>query len=107
MLENLTVAQRAQLDERLAHVRELLTGYASGSAASATAGEPRPPFDPALPLTDRYAAKAVESGVSVRTLKRWVAAFRVIGPAGLVDGRGLRVRDPLGWGGLEQHPRLE
>jgi len=95
VLENLTVAQRVQLDEHLAHVRELLTGYASGSAASATEGEPRAPFDPALPLTDRYAAKAAELGVSVRTLKRWVAAFREIGPAGLLDGRGLRVADPL------------
>ncbi|MFD2794423.1 Mu transposase C-terminal domain-containing protein [Promicromonospora vindobonensis] len=96
VLENLTVAQRAQLDERLAHVRELLTGYTSGSASSAAEGEPRAPFDPALPLTDRYAAKSAESGVSVRTLKRWVAAFREIGPAGLLDGRGLRVSDPLG-----------
>jgi hypothetical protein len=95
-LANLTIAQRAQLDERLAHVNELLTGYASGSAASAAEGEPRAGFDPALPLTGRYAAKAAESGVSVRTLKRWVAAFREIGPAGLLDGRGLRVADPLG-----------
>lgn len=32
----------------------------------------------------------------MRTLKRWVAAFREIGPAGLLDGLGLRVADPLG-----------
>ena len=96
VLSDLTPAQQAQLDGRLGHVRELLTGHASGSAGSAIAGEPREKFDPALPLADRYAAKAVELGVSVRTLTRWVASFDQAGPAGLVDGRGLRVADPLG-----------
>lgn len=62
VLENLTAAQRAQLEVRLGHVCELLTGYASGSAASAAEGEPRKQFDPVAPLTGRYAAKAAEAG---------------------------------------------
>ncbi|WP_206074630.1 helix-turn-helix domain-containing protein [Antribacter gilvus] len=95
VLENLTAAQRAQLDERLAHVNELLTGYASGSASVARDGEPRSGFDPGLAMADRYAARAAEVGVTVRTLERWVAAFREAGPAGLLDGRGRRVTDPL------------
>ncbi|MEU4360353.1 Mu transposase C-terminal domain-containing protein [Promicromonospora sp. NPDC023987] len=95
-LANLTPAQQAQLDERLAQVRELLTGYTSGSADSAMDGEPRSQYDPTLPVADRYAAKATELGVTMRTLERWVAAFRETGPAGLLDGRGLRVTDPLG-----------
>lgn len=96
VLANLTAAQQAQLDERLAQVHELLTGYTSGSAQAATDGEPRAQYDPTLPVADRYAAKATELGVTVRTLERWVAAFRETGPAGLLDRRALRVTDPLG-----------
>ncbi|GAA4707870.1 Helix-turn-helix domain-containing protein [Promicromonospora umidemergens] len=95
VLENLTAAQQTQMEGRLAQVRELLTGYASGSAESAVEGEPREQFDPGLPLADRYAAKATELGVSVRTLERWVVAFNEAGPAGLLDRRSLRVSDPL------------
>lgn len=82
LLDDLTAAERGELAARLRHVRELLTGYASGSPAAAEPGEPRPGYDPSLPLIARYRAKAAELGVTVRTLERWVAALRASGPAG-------------------------
>jgi len=95
VLDSLSEARRAAFSQRLAHVRELLTGYASGHAEVAAAGEPRAAYHPALPLKDRYAAKAAELGVTVRTVERWVAALRSSGPAGLLDGRNLRIADPV------------
>ena len=95
VLDSLSEAQRAVFSQRLAHVRELLTGYASGHAGAAAAGEPRAVYHPGLPLKDRYAAKAAELGVTVRTVERWVAALRSSGPAGLLDGRNLRAADPV------------
>lgn len=94
-LDELTGVDQGRLDERLGHVREVLTGYRSGFAETAAEDEPRPPFDPSLPVTDRQLAKATELGVSVRTVRRWVAAYRESGPAGLVDGRSLRGADVL------------
>lgn len=95
LLSDLTDAEREQLEWRLGHVREVLTGYALGHAEAAAPGEPRPPYDPSLPLKDRYAAKAAEIEVGVRTLERWAAAFRESGPAGLADGRSARAADAL------------
>jgi hypothetical protein len=99
LLDDLTGTELEQLAGRLGHVRELLTGYASGSAGTAAEGEPRPQYDPSLPVRDREAAKAAELGVSARTVRRWVAAFRQAGPAGLVDGRSVRPADVLAGGG--------
>lgn len=48
MLDDLTGAEQEKLAGRLGHVRELLTGYASGSDATAAEGEPRPQYDPSL-----------------------------------------------------------
>lgn len=90
MFADLTDDENNALDERLAHVRELVTGYRSGTADSAVPGEPRPQFDPALPIGQRYRAKGAELGVGVRTLERWVSAWRESGPIGLVDGRSTR-----------------
>ena len=95
VLDNLTAAQQAAFSRRLDHVREVLTGYASGHAQTAAAGEPRACYHPSLPLKDRYAAKAAELGVTVRTVERWAAALRSAGPAGLLDGRHLRAADPV------------
>ncbi len=61
----------------------MLTGYRSGNAALVRPGEPRNAFDPGLPLEVRYAAKAQELGMGVRTLKRWAARYRQGGEAGL------------------------
>jgi transposase InsO family protein len=96
LLDSLTGAERGELAVRLGHVRELLTGYASGTPAVPGPGEPRPEYGPALPLAARYQAKSAELGVSVRTLERWVAALRDSGPAGIADGRSQRGADPLG-----------
>ncbi|WP_280382746.1 Mu transposase C-terminal domain-containing protein [Nocardia wallacei] len=87
VLDNLSDAERCRLLERAAHVREVLTGYKSGAAELAAAEEPRAEYDPALPSTTRYEAKAIELGVSVRTVERWVADYRRAGEAGLVESR--------------------
>lgn len=87
VLDNLNEVQRRELLERAEHVREVLTGYKSGSAELAAAGEPRAGFDPALPLNTRYEAKAAELGVGVRTVERWVGGYRKTGEAGLVESK--------------------
>jgi transposase InsO family protein len=88
--DGLTGAQRAAVAERAGHVREVLTGYKSGHAEAATAGEPRPAFGAGLPLKARYQAKAAELQVGERTVERWVTAYRQSGEAGLIDTRLLR-----------------
>lgn len=92
---DLSVAQHDALAVRLAHVREVLTGYRAGFAEHALPGEPRAAYRPSLPLKDRYAAKAKELGISARTLRRWAAALREDGGAGLIDGRSIRPSDVL------------
>ena len=72
------------MQERAGHVREVLTGFRSGSPELAEADEPRPQYDPTLPLMTRYRAKARDLGVSVRTLGEWVSKFHSHGEAGLV-----------------------
>ena len=56
VLDDLDPAQRAAWEFRLGHVRELLTGFASGVPDAAAEGEPRPEYDPRLPLSQRSAA---------------------------------------------------
>ena len=94
-LDELDEAERDELRARLGHVREVLTGYRSGSAELAMPGEPRPGYDPSLAQKARYRTKAAELGVGTRTIERWVAAVRDVGPVGLVDGRSVRPADPL------------
>ncbi len=76
-----------EVSERAAHLREVLTGFRSGSSEAAGPGEPRPQFDPSRPLLDRYAAKAAELGVAPRTVRRWATAYRQHGEAGLASAR--------------------
>ena len=87
-LAELTAGERELVLQRSAHVREVLTGYRSGSSELAASGEPRPEFDPTLSLTQRYATKAAELGIGVRTVRRWVAEYRRDGEAGLAQGSG-------------------
>lgn len=75
----------AQTRDRAAHVREVLTGFRSGSSEVAEAAEPRPEFDISRPLCDRYAAKADELDVDERTIRRWIKAYEGNGEAGLVS----------------------
>ena len=85
----------AEARSRAAHVREVLSGYRAGSEELATPGEPRPQYASGVPLMRRYQAKAAELGVTGRTVRGWARRYRDLGEAGLVDGRGSRVRDPL------------
>ena len=85
----------AEARSRAAHVREVLSGYRAGSEELAAPGEPRPQYASGVPLMRRYQAKAAELGVTGRTVRGWARRYRDLGEAGLVDGRGSRVRDPL------------
>jgi hypothetical protein len=91
-LAALTAPQRAVLAERAGHVREVLTGYQSGTAEVVRAGEPRAEYEPSKPIRARQAAKAAELGVSERTVRRWVQAYSEAGEAGLLDERRLTGR---------------
>jgi transposase InsO family protein len=86
-LAALPAAARKAVSERAAHIRELLTGYRSGTAEEKQPGEPRPAYDPSVPLMERHAAKARELGVGERTLRRWAGQYEDMGEAGLVDTR--------------------
>lgn len=86
--------ERNELNERAAHVREVLTGYRSGSAELPAKDEPRGQYDPGMSLTSRYTAKAAELGVSLRTIKQWVADFRRHGVAGLARKQSDRHKAP-------------
>lgn len=87
VLAQLSAAELRAVRERAEHVREVLTGFRSGSADVKLPGEPRPPFDPKLPLGARYDAKAAELSVSSRTVKRWSADYQRFGEAGLASTR--------------------
>lgn len=49
VLAGLSASERELVARRAAHVREVLTGYVSGHAHMAAAGEPRPEFAEAWP----------------------------------------------------------
>lgn len=76
------------------HVVELLEGRPPGMDGDPDI-EPRPQYDPSLPLTERINVKAEELtaagwSISARTLARHVSAYRKEGIAGLIDGRYTR-----------------
>jgi len=54
LLANLTELELAAVCERAGHVREVLTGYRSGSPDDAVAGEPRAGYRPGTAMMDRY-----------------------------------------------------
>jgi Helix-turn-helix domain len=87
VLAGLSRAERVALTERAGHVRETLTGHRSGSSQAPRPGEPRAQYDPSRPLIERQHAKAEELGVTARTIRRWVEAYRAAGEVGLVDQR--------------------
>jgi len=87
LLAGLSGGEQSVVTERAGHVREVLTGYRSGTTEAARPGEPRPDYDPARPLGGRQEAKARELGVTDRTIRRWVRAYRDSGEAGLADSR--------------------
>lgn len=75
--------------EQAAHLRELETGYRSGSAETAAPGEPRAAYRPSKPMGQRVCAKAKELNVSPRTLYRWREQYRRYGEAGLISERDI------------------
>lgn len=87
ILAQLSAKELDEVRVRAGHMREVLTGYKSGSAELARANEPEPQYEPTLPLEARYAAKAAELRVNVRSVKRWVADFHNYGEAGLKVSR--------------------
>jgi transposase InsO family protein len=94
LLAALTDLERQHVRERAAHVREVLTGYRAGSAELALDGEPRPEYAPGRSLYERYAAKAAEVGVALRSVQRWVRSFQEHGEAGLVSRKEHGVSGP-------------
>ena len=92
VLAQLSNGQRDALLEKAAHIREVLTGYRSGSPEIAEEGEPRPQYAPDRPLYERYTDKAAELGVTRRTIQRWVQGFQQHGEAGLVGSDQLSRR---------------
>ena len=94
-LASLTDSEMKTVCERAAHLREVLTGYRSGSPEHALPGEPGAAYQPGTALMERYRAKATELGVGVTTLRRWVHSFEADGEAGLIDARHQRAREPL------------
>ncbi|MFJ4513355.1 helix-turn-helix domain-containing protein [Streptomyces sp. NPDC088816] len=107
VLAQLGEAERRKLLDRAEHVREVLTGYRSGTSELARDGEPRPEYSPALSAEARYATKAAELGVGLRTLKRWVAEFREHGEAGLAPKRGFARKAQVGVDGRWAETALE
>lgn len=87
VLTQLTTTEQEQLTARAAHVREVLTGYRSGNPLIADPDEPRTQYSENVALSDRYAAKAAELGLGVRTIERWVGKFQKFGEAGLAVRR--------------------
>jgi hypothetical protein len=63
VLASLTGDQLAQVRRRAMHVREVLTGESDGDPGVAAGS-----------LGERLRVKAMELGVTVRTVERWVAA---------------------------------
>jgi putative transposase len=76
VLGSLTAQQREALDDRAAHVREVLAAVASGQKSARAAQR----------------EKAEQLGVSERTVERWIAGYRASGLAGIADSRLLRKR---------------
>lgn len=81
---------REESRRRADHVRELLTGYRSGSVDVRRRGEPRPEYDVGTSVVARQRAKAKELGIQPRTIARWTTQYLAMGEAGLIDGRRAR-----------------
>jgi transposase InsO family protein len=87
VLGGLSADEARDVRELAAHVREVLTGYRSGSEEIALAGEPRADFAAGVPMMSRYRVKAVELGLCERQVRRLVKRYGECGAAGLVPGR--------------------
>ena len=79
-----TETARDEARGRAAHVREVLTGYRSGTALASEPYEPRSSYLPHLPRGTRERAKAKELGLGLRTIERWVSRYEKEGETGLL-----------------------
>jgi transposase InsO family protein len=93
VLANLNGRQLAKVSETAAHVREVLTGFRSGTPELTRPGEPLPQYLPEVPMLKRYRAKAEELHVDRRTVQRWTAAYLEHGEAGMAT---TAQSDPMG-----------
>lgn len=82
-------AAREEAFERAGHIRELRTGFRSGTESIALPGEPKAEYSPELKLIARQRAKAAELGVSLRTIQRWCADYDQFQEPGLLDARSI------------------
>lgn len=87
VLASLTKAQTREIRRRCEHIREMFTGYRSGSAEVALPDEPRPQYHSTESLLRRYAAKAEELTMSVRHVRRMAKDYQLHGEAGLASAR--------------------
>ncbi|WP_203580783.1 hypothetical protein [Microbacterium hibisci] len=86
-----TPAARAEAHRLAEHIRELETGYRSGSSEIARPDEPRPQYDVgATTIGQRERSKAEELGKHLRTIQNWRRLYRDLGEPGLLDGRAAR-----------------
>jgi hypothetical protein len=81
---------RRDARDRAAHVREILTGYRSGSAATALPHEPLSRYNNTVPKMKRLAAKANELARGIRTIERWVSDYQAEGEVGLLSANAVR-----------------
>jgi len=77
-------AARCEARERAEHVREVLTGYRSGTALMAAPGEPRSCYLLHLAKGARESAKAKQLHIGKRTFQRWVSRYEKDGEVGLL-----------------------
>lgn len=76
-------AELERVRTRADHIRELITGYKSGTPALPRPGEPQPQYDPDTSMTNRVRAKALELGVGQRTVWDWKTRYEDDGELGL------------------------
>lgn len=96
ILSSLSPKEHSEVEERAGHVREVLTGFKSGSSEFAAEGEPRDGYREGIPWMQRYKAKADELGVSKRTVQQWVSDYKSHGEAGLASRATSSDRKPRG-----------
>ncbi len=99
MWSQLSESDREMVHQRAEHVREVITGYKSGSIAHPRPGEPRPEYAPGTRKNERYRAKAAEVGVTERTVANWVSRYKDADELGLMDTR--RVKPTRGLANLD------
>lgn len=106
--QELSGAELEKVRTRADHIRELLTGYRSGSPAFPRAGEPQPQYAPDASMTSRVQAKARELGVGERTIWDWKKRYEDDDEIGLArrtplpGASGAREIDPRGSTWLER-----